>query len=179
MPCPNQNVWKVINFLLTLSSSLQQIQPTDLLLNLNHTINRPFPFLSLLLLFPTFSLTIIHLPPTPNFIFAAAGADTSNWVWPLKVTSSCCSTCLEVGRSLDLMAFLGTQQKCKVCDKTVYVMDQLTADGVSYHKSCFKCSHCKGTLKVSAFVVCTTFFLKKKNKCRIIFTLLLALPWFN
>ncbi|XP_042511958.1 LIM domain-containing protein WLIM2b-like [Macadamia integrifolia] len=49
------------------------------------------------------------------------------------------------------MAFLGTQQKCKACDKTVYVVDQLSADGVSYHKSCFKCNHCKGTLKLSSY----------------------------
>ncbi|MQL90096.1 hypothetical protein Taro_022682 [Colocasia esculenta] len=48
------------------------------------------------------------------------------------------------------MAFLGTQQKCKSCEKTVYMMDQLTTDGVVYHKSCFKCNHCKGTLKVDA-----------------------------
>ena len=46
------------------------------------------------------------------------------------------------------MSFLGTQQKCKACDKTVYPVEQLSADGVSYHKSCFKCTHCKGTLKV-------------------------------
>lgn len=46
------------------------------------------------------------------------------------------------------MAFSGTQQKCKVCDKTVYVVDQLMADGAAYHKSCFRCNHCKGTLKV-------------------------------
>ena len=46
------------------------------------------------------------------------------------------------------MAFSGTQQKCKACDKTVYLVDQLTADGVVYHKSCFRCHHCKGTLKV-------------------------------
>ncbi|KAK9124389.1 hypothetical protein Sjap_013991 [Stephania japonica] len=49
------------------------------------------------------------------------------------------------------MAFIGTQQKCKACDKIVYVMDQLSADGVSYHKSCFKCSHCKGTLKLGNY----------------------------
>uniref|UniRef100_A0A9I9DWX4 LIM zinc-binding domain-containing protein n=1 Tax=Cucumis melo TaxID=3656 RepID=A0A9I9DWX4_CUCME len=46
------------------------------------------------------------------------------------------------------MSFIGTQQKCKACDKTVYPVDQLSADGVSFHKSCFKCSHCKGTLKM-------------------------------
>lgn len=30
-------------------------------------------------------------------------------------------------------------------------MDQLTADGVTYHKSCFKCNKCKGTLKLSNY----------------------------
>ncbi|KAA0037337.1 LIM domain-containing protein WLIM2b-like [Cucumis melo var. makuwa] len=49
------------------------------------------------------------------------------------------------------MSFIGTQQKCKACDKTVYPVDQLSADGVSFHKSCFKCSHCKGTLKLSNY----------------------------
>ncbi|GAB4831873.1 LIM domain-containing protein WLIM2a [Ancistrocladus abbreviatus] len=49
------------------------------------------------------------------------------------------------------MSFTGTLEKCKACDKTVYVMDQLTADGVSYHKSCFKCSHCKSRLQLSNY----------------------------
>ncbi|KAF8388544.1 hypothetical protein HHK36_027219 [Tetracentron sinense] len=46
------------------------------------------------------------------------------------------------------MSFIGTQQKCKACEKTVYMVDQLFVDGVAYHKACLKCSHCKGTLKV-------------------------------
>ncbi|KAJ3682217.1 hypothetical protein LUZ60_014790 [Juncus effusus] len=46
------------------------------------------------------------------------------------------------------MAFSGTQDKCKACDKTVHFIDLLTADGVSFHKTCFKCSHCKGTLSM-------------------------------
>ncbi|XP_042503466.1 LIM domain-containing protein WLIM2b-like [Macadamia integrifolia] len=49
------------------------------------------------------------------------------------------------------MAFSGTLEKCKACDKTVYVVDMLSADGISYHKSCFKCSHCKGTLVMSNY----------------------------
>ncbi|XP_039138983.1 LOW QUALITY PROTEIN: LIM domain-containing protein PLIM2b-like [Dioscorea cayenensis subsp. rotundata] len=44
------------------------------------------------------------------------------------------------------MSFCGTQDKCKACDKTVHFIDLLTADGISYHKTCFKCSHCKGNL---------------------------------
>lgn len=46
------------------------------------------------------------------------------------------------------MAFAGTTQKCMACDKTVYLVDKLTADNRVYHKACFRCHHCKGTLKV-------------------------------
>lgn len=49
---------------------------------------------------------------------------------------------------LHRMAFTGTLDKCKACDKTVYVVDMLSLEGVPYHKYCFKCSHCKGTLVV-------------------------------
>ncbi|XP_047337575.1 LIM domain-containing protein PLIM2b-like [Impatiens glandulifera] len=49
------------------------------------------------------------------------------------------------------MSFTGTTDKCKACDKTVYFVDLLSADGVTYHKSCFKCSHCKGTLVMSNY----------------------------
>jgi len=48
--------------------------------------------------------------------------------------------------------FAGTTQKCKSCEKTVYFVDQLTADDKVYHKACFRCHHCKGTLKVSYIV---------------------------
>ncbi|KZV57636.1 hypothetical protein F511_03096 [Dorcoceras hygrometricum] len=48
-------------------------------------------------------------------------------------------------------AFTGTLDKCKACDKTVYFVDQLSADGATFHKSCFKCCHCKGTLVMSNY----------------------------
>lgn len=47
--------------------------------------------------------------------------------------------------------FSGTQEKCKACDKTVHIIDMVTADGVSYHKTCFKCSHCNGLLVMSNY----------------------------
>ncbi|KAK6123401.1 hypothetical protein DH2020_042859 [Rehmannia glutinosa] len=47
--------------------------------------------------------------------------------------------------------FGGTTQKCKACEKTVYLVDQLTADTKVYHKACFRCHHCKGTLKLSNY----------------------------
>eukprot|EP00262_Sarcandra_glabra_P009525 TRINITY_DN23938_c0_g1_i1.p1 TRINITY_DN23938_c0_g1~~TRINITY_DN23938_c0_g1_i1.p1 ORF type:complete len:192 (+),score=13.95 TRINITY_DN23938_c0_g1_i1:175-750(+) len=49
------------------------------------------------------------------------------------------------------MAFVGTTQKCQACEKTVYLVDQLTADNRVYHKACFRCHHCKGTLKLSNY----------------------------
>lgn len=54
------------------------------------------------------------------------------------------------------MTFSGTQDKCNACDKTVHFIDLLTADSIPYHKSCFRCSHCKGTLSVCTLLgVCT------------------------
>ncbi|KAE9592228.1 putative transcription factor interactor and regulator LIM family [Lupinus albus] len=50
------------------------------------------------------------------------------------------------------MSFTGTLDKCKACDKTVYVVDLLTLEGIPYHKNCFKCSHCKGYLTVWFFL---------------------------
>lgn len=49
------------------------------------------------------------------------------------------------------MAFTGTLDKCDACDKTVYVTEMLSLEGVPYHKSCFKCSHCKGFLSMSTY----------------------------
>ncbi|KAI3943787.1 hypothetical protein MKW98_004292, partial [Papaver atlanticum] len=49
------------------------------------------------------------------------------------------------------MAFAGTTQKCTACDKTVYLVDKLAANNCIYHKACFRCHHCKGTLKLGNF----------------------------
>lgn len=49
------------------------------------------------------------------------------------------------------MGFGGTIDKCNACDKTVHFVDLLTVDSVIYHKRCFKCSHCKGTLVMSNY----------------------------
>ncbi|XP_070052966.1 LIM domain-containing protein WLIM1-like isoform X2 [Nicotiana tomentosiformis] len=45
------------------------------------------------------------------------------------------------------MTFAGTTQKCSACEKTVYLVDRLAADNRIYHKACFRCYHCKSTLK--------------------------------
>ena len=42
----------------------------------------------------------------------------------------------------------GTTQKCSACQKTVYLVDRLATDDRVFHRACFRCHHCKGTLKV-------------------------------
>ncbi|KAL7165328.1 hypothetical protein ACSBR2_041091 [Camellia fascicularis] len=49
------------------------------------------------------------------------------------------------------MAFSGTLQKCKGCDKVVHFIEMLKADGIPYHKACFKCSHCHSVLAMSSY----------------------------
>ncbi|XP_038995458.1 LIM domain-containing protein WLIM1-like [Hibiscus syriacus] len=50
-----------------------------------------------------------------------------------------------------MASYGGTTQKCKACEKTVYWVDQLTVDNKVYHRACFRCHHCKGTLKLSNY----------------------------
>ncbi|CAF3322682.1 unnamed protein product [Rotaria socialis] len=56
--------------------------------------------------------------------------------------------------------------KCSVCQKTVYAMEKIEADKKIYHKSCFKCMHCKSILKLGNFtandgqIYCKPHFLQ-------------------
>lgn len=70
------------------------------------------------------------------------------------------------------MSFTGTLDKCKACDKTVYVVDLLTLEGIPYHKNCFKCSHCKGYLTVyfNHTLSHCCFLLVTDFKCYILFS---------
>ncbi|CAN4115156.1 unnamed protein product [Withania somnifera] len=63
------------------------------------------------------------------------------------------------------MAFAGTIQKCMACEKTVYLVDKLTADSRVYHKACFRCHHCKGTLKKSQAAKVSSMFAGTREKC--------------
>ncbi|KAL2544058.1 LIM domain-containing protein WLIM2b [Forsythia ovata] len=65
------------------------------------------------------------------------------------------------------MAFYGTVQKCKACDKTVHFAETMSADGVPYHKNCFKCSHCNGRLANRTPSKVSTFFSGTQEKCAV------------
>ncbi|OIW18358.1 hypothetical protein TanjilG_31498 [Lupinus angustifolius] len=37
--------------------------------------------------------------------------------------------------------FVGTQEKCVGCKKTVYPIEKVAVDDKNYHKVCFRCTH--------------------------------------
>lgn len=52
---------------------------------------------------------------------------------------------------MTITSFSGTQQKCKACDKIVHFAEMMSADGVPYHKTCFRCFQCNGRLSMSGY----------------------------
>ncbi|XP_051248611.1 protein-methionine sulfoxide oxidase mical3b isoform X2 [Dicentrarchus labrax] len=40
---------------------------------------------------------------------------------------------------------------CFFCQKRVYLMERLSAEGVFFHRSCFQCFHCSNTLRLAAY----------------------------
>ena len=55
----------------------------------------------------------------------------------------------------------GVQEKCKVCEKSVYPMEKLSADGDVWHKTCFRCLECNKVLTVGNFAA-----IKGKLYCK-------------
>uniref|UniRef100_A0A8C5LAL1 F-actin monooxygenase n=1 Tax=Jaculus jaculus TaxID=51337 RepID=A0A8C5LAL1_JACJA len=46
---------------------------------------------------------------------------------------------------------LGGSDTCYFCQKRVYVMERLSAEGHFFHRECFRCSVCAGTLRLAAY----------------------------
>lgn len=52
--------------------------------------------------------------------------------------------------------------KCQVCDKSVYEQEKLVADGKTFHKTCFRCGHCKKVLSLGSYAS-----LNEKTYCKV------------
>ncbi|XP_028306366.1 protein-methionine sulfoxide oxidase mical3a isoform X20 [Gouania willdenowi] len=46
---------------------------------------------------------------------------------------------------------IGGSDVCFFCQKRVYVMERLSAEGKFFHRSCFKCEYCGTTLRLSSY----------------------------
>ncbi|KAJ8665000.1 hypothetical protein QAD02_006662 [Eretmocerus hayati] len=42
----------------------------------------------------------------------------------------------------------GGSETCHFCEKRVYLMERLTAEGKSFHRGCFKCEYCSTSLRI-------------------------------
>nr|GMD81409.1 LIM domain-containing protein WLIM2b-like [Ipomoea batatas] len=59
----------------------------------------------------------------------------------------------------------GTPQKCKACDKTVYIAEMVAPGGVAYHNTCFRCTHCNGRLSTRTPSKLSSMFSGTQDKC--------------
>ena len=50
-------------------------------------------------------------------------------------------------------SFAPSAPKCTVCDKSVYLTEQIKADEKVYHKGCFRCSECSKMLSLGNYAV--------------------------
>jgi len=64
----------------------------------------------------------------------------------------------------------GNQMGCGVCNQPVFQMEKLEADGVTYHKRCFRCAVCNKAVSLSGFAA-----LEGKVYCKPHFKQLFAL----
>lgn len=48
--------------------------------------------------------------------------------------------------------FVGTQDKCVVCKKTVYPIEKVATDGNSFHRPCFRCTSGGCTINLSNYI---------------------------
>eukprot|EP00040_Diaphanoeca_grandis_P037537 m.245436 g.245436 ORF g.245436 m.245436 type:complete len:329 (-) comp33837_c3_seq11:415-1401(-) len=74
------------------------------------------------------------------------------------------------GKCFGQTTLQNTANKCFTCSKTVYAMEFVGAAGHAFHKSCFRCSVCKGLLRGDNFATmddvfyCKTHFTELFNK---------------
>ncbi|KAI5617966.1 protein-methionine sulfoxide oxidase mical3b isoform X4 [Silurus asotus] len=51
----------------------------------------------------------------------------------------------------DFPVTVGGSDVCYFCSRRVYVMERLSAEGKFFHRSCFQCTHCSSTLRLSNY----------------------------
>lgn len=81
----------------------------------------------------------------PSVAPSSITANTSTTTATTSTTAPASSTSTP---SSSAAAKFGGTPRCDSCSKPVYLVEQLTLDGKTFHKTCLKCAHCKATLKM-------------------------------
>merc|ERR1711991_744403 len=58
-----------------------------------------------------------------------------------------------MGYGIEIKSVRMPQQKCEKCQKTVYPTEIMNIDQISYHRWCFKCSHCNCRLTLNNYAM--------------------------
>jgi len=69
-----------------------------------------------------------------------------------------------------LVTIMSSRDKCVTCSKTVYVTERIVAGDSVFHKGCFRCAHCKNTIRLGNYAA-----LDGKYYCKPHFKQLFAL----
>ncbi|XP_033638574.1 uncharacterized protein LOC117299224 isoform X2 [Asterias rubens] len=92
---------------------------------------------------------------TSRFSKFQQGDSTDN-ATPQKVTRNFTITSSSRRKTFEKPASVPTSSsQCYICNKTVYPMEKITADGINYHKTCFRCKVCNSRLSLGNFAALT------------------------
>jgi hypothetical protein len=89
---------------------------------------------------------------------------------PHIATNATASNSKLSGASKQVPVVVGGANRCHVCAKTVYPMEQVVVEEQKMHKSCFRCAHCNGVLSLGKYAA-----LEGKYYCKPHFKQLFAL----
>ncbi|XP_070848130.1 protein-methionine sulfoxide oxidase mical3b-like isoform X2 [Chaetodon trifascialis] len=70
----------------------------------------------------------------------------------------------------DVSLSSGCSAVCFFCQRRVYVMERLSAEGLFFHRSCFQCFHCSSTLRLAAYAFdqhSGRFYCLQRDDCRL------------
>ncbi|XP_026222438.1 protein-methionine sulfoxide oxidase mical3a isoform X2 [Anabas testudineus] len=103
-----------------------------------------------------------RLAPVPAWRKARSGADQlsssasrscpkKTILLPSSSSTSLLSLHSEGSLRKEFPVNIGGSDVCFFCQKRVYVMERLSAEGKFFHRSCFKCDYCGTTLRLSSY----------------------------
>lgn len=96
-------------------------------------------------------------PPPPVVLFRNDSADGTQTP-PLAASPLPPAAATEKGPE-------AVSETCCFCHKRVYLMERLSAEGLFFHRSCFRCDYCQGSLRLGNYAYDRTTSFKGKFYC--------------